>query len=994
MATAEVEIIYKSNVQGLEASVSKITDSNNAILKNTEETTKKIADDFKKVGAASAAAFGSAQVKNALDQLNAESKQLTSSLSKLQEEYVLLIGSGNKASKAFKDNVAAQAQLKSQIAEVANQQRQLNDAYGQSDQKQKSLTGQLRALKQELSLLEQEGKDNTEQFQQLTLQAAKLEDQIGDTRERVRVLASDTFKFDAAVGAVQGLAAGFEVAQGVAALFGEENQDLQEAINKTTAAIAIANGVQQLANQITGQGATKLFLLSAAQKANALATNLASGALKGFRVALAATGIGALAVGLSLIVAYWDDIKSAISGVSEESKKLGQTSLASANAEKEKLDLIEKQKEILILNGKTEKQILQDQITQSQRAIVAQENLIKTNQANLKLQIEAEKRSFEVVRNIARFGIEASVATLRALVAPLDLLIVTANKVADALGFEQITSTINEQITKFTTSSSEALASLAFDPQETKAKGEQALAESEKTLLDLQNQRAGFLNNINQQEKDAAAKNRDAAKSNDEKLKEDRDRAREELRKAEEEAFKNSLTEQERILNENNNTIAELEKNFREAQFKAGTQEAITAEKQLGDAIAQIRAEENKKIAELDKKDLQESQDKALQAAKASADATLQQQIEALQNQQAIELANAEKLGKDKKEITERYGKEIAALNVQLAQSEFNTKVSTIKALEIEEGSSLDRRIELINLEAQKRREDAKKNIADEKERAAAIELINAETNAAIREENERTGQEQIDNFLKIGKELNEIFGTFIEIQKELSEQRIEQFTAAAEIEKENINNSLDEYEDKNRKLEASELRLQRKIAAEKLKQAKLDKAKAIFDVFLNTAQAVTAAYAASVATFGQPFAGFAAAQGLLQASLIAAKPLPKFKRGGMIGGRSHEAGGTMIEAEKGEFVVNKNSVSKHRDVLEAMNRSSHDFKRYIEQRYVRPALLDIATGRKDKGVQVNATLNAKNMEREIKGLRKDLKGKNTTININGFDSRYSWRSN
>lgn len=994
MATAEIEIIYKSNVQGLEASVSKITDSNNAIVKSTEEATKKVADDFKKVGSAAAAAFGSTQVKAALDQLNSESKQLTTSLGKLQEEYVLLIGSGNKASKAFKDNVAAQAQLKSQIAEVANQQRQLNDAYGQTDQKQKSLTGQLRALKQELSTLEQEGKDNTEQFQQLTLQAAKLEDQIGDTRERVKVLASDTFKFDAAVGAVQGLAAGFEVAQGVAALFGEENQDLQEAINKTTAAIAIANGVQQLANQITGQGATKLFLLSAAQKANAFATNLASNALKGFRGALVATGVGALIVALGTVVAYWDDIKAAISGVSEESKKLSETSQNSANVEKEKLDLIEKQKEILKLNGKTEKEILQDQITQSQRAIVTQENLIKTNQANLKLQIEAEKRSFEVVRNIARFGIEASVAVLRALVAPLDLLIVTANKVADALGFEQITSTINEQITKFTTSSSEALASLAFDPQETKTKGEQALAESEKTLLDLQNQRAGFLNNINQQEKDAAAKNRDAAKGNDDKLKEDRDRAREELRKAEEEAFQNSLTEQERILNENNAKILELEKNFREAQFKAGTQEAITAEKQLGDAIAQIRAEENKKIAELDKKDLQESQDKALQAAKGSADATLQQQIEALQNQQAIELGNAEQLGADKKEITERYGKEIAALNEQLAQSEFNTKVNTLKALEIAEGSSLDRRIELINLEAEKRREEARKNIKDAKELSAALELINAETNAAIREENKKTAQEQVDNFFNITNEVADIIGGLAELQKEQSENRITEIQAQSEAELEAINSTTDSEIDKQRKREALELRTNRAIAAEKIKQAKLEKAISLFDIAINTAAAVSKAVAQSPLTFGLPWSAFALAQGAIQAGIVASKPLPKFKQGGIIGGKSHEAGGTVIEAEKGEFVVNKKSVSKHRDILEAMNRSSHDLNKLIDERYIRPAILDYASKSKDRSVIVNASLNSKSMEKKLDRLNKTMASKNLVVNINGSDSRYSWRNN
>ena len=973
MATAEVEIIYKSNVQGLEASVSKITDSNNAILKSTEDTTKKIADDFKKVGAAGAAAFGSAQVKNALDQLNAESKQLTSSLSKLQEEYVLLIGSGNKASKAFKDNVAAQAQLKSQIAEVVNQQRQLNEAYGQTDQKQKSLTGQLRALKQELATLEQEGKDNTEQFQQLTLQAAKLEDQIGDTRERVRVLASDTFKFDAAVGAVQGLAAGFEVAQGVAALFGEENQDLQEAINKTTAAIAIANGVQQLAAQITGQGATKLFLLSAAQKANAFATNLASNALKTFRGALAATGVGALVVALGAVVAYWDDIKAAISGVSDEQEALNAKAAADVTAQQNKLDAIGNQENILRLQGKSEEDILKLKIAQTDEVIAATEESIRQQQITLEAQLEAERRNRQILSGILQFA-----------TAPLQAVIEGIDFISQKLSGEKL---IDFNI-------GDSLASLVFDPEEVEAEGRASIAEAQKQLETLKNQRAGFQLSIQQANKDAATKNRDAANDAAKKEKEDRDKAREELRKAEEEAFKNTLTEQERLLNENNEKVIELERNFREARFKAGSQEAITAEKQLGDAIAQIRAEEAKKLAELDKKDLQESQDKALQAAKASADATLQQQIEALQKQQAIELANAEKLGADKKEITERYGKEIAALNEQLAQSEFNTKVNTLKALEVIEGSSLDRRIELINLEAEKRREEARKNIKDAEELSTALELINAETNAAIREENKKTAQEQVDNFFNITNEVADIIGGLAELQKEQSENRISDIQAQSEAELEAINSSAESEIDKQRKREALELRTNRAIAAEKIKQAKLEKAISLFDIAINTAAAVSKAVAQSPLTFGLPWSAFALAQGAIQAAIVSSKPLPKFKKGGMIGGKSHEAGGTVIEAERGEFVVNKKSVSKHRDILEAMNRSSHDLNKLINERYIRPAILDYASKSKDGAVVVNASLNSKSMEKKLDRLNKTMASKNLVVNINGSDSRYSWRNN
>jgi hypothetical protein len=298
----------------------------------------------------------------------------------------------------------------------------------------------------------------------------------------------------------------------------------------------------------------------------------------------------------------------------------------------------------------------------------------------------------------------------------------------------------------------------------------------------------------------------------------------------------------------------------------------------------------------------------------------------------------------------------------------------------------------LIELEAERRRNAANDSIKDEKQRAAAIELINAETQAAIRAERDKTDSEAVDNALKVAQEVGDLFKGLADLQKQASEQRITEIQDSSQAELDAINKGTESEIDKQRKREALEKRTNAKIAAEKLKQAKLDRGIAIFDVIIKTAQAVNAAVAAAPLTFGLPWSAFAAANGAIQLAAIQAQPLPKFKKGGPVGGRSHEAGGTIIEAEKGEFVVNKQSASRHRDALDAMNRSSDAFKKYIEQRYVRPALFDFAANRKDKSVVVNASLNSKSMEKEIKGLRKDIRSKNTTININGTDNRYTWQ--
>jgi hypothetical protein len=142
------------------------------------------------------------------------------------------------------------------------------------------------------------------------------------------------------------------------------------------------------------------------------------------------------------------------------------------------------------------------------------------------------------------------------------------------------------------------------------------------------------------------------------------------------------------------------------------------------------------------------------------------------------------------------------------------------------------------------------------------------------------------------------------------------------------------------------------------------------------------------------PIGILTAAAGVAQIAIISATPIPKFKKGGPVGGKSHEAGGTLIEAERGEYVVNKSSVSQHRKALDAMNTSSAAFKKFIDEKYVRPAIAGYAMNSKRDGITVNASLNSKSMERKLDKLNKTMAGKQMIVNINGSDSRYSWQQN
>ena len=224
-------------------------------------------------------------------------------------------------------------------------------------------------------------------------------------------------------------------------------------------------------------------------------------------------------------------------------------------------------------------------------------------------------------------------------------------------------------------------------------------------------------------------------------------------------------------------------------------------------------------------------------------------------------------------------------------------------------------------------------------------------------------------------------------MSKQASEQRISDITASSEAELEAINNSEQLERDKIKQRAALEKRTQAAIASEKTKQANRDKALALFQAIVSTSRAVAEALP------NIPLSILVGAAGAIQIAAIASQPVPKFEKGGEVGGKRHSEGGTIVEAEKGEYIVNRKQTSAHRRELNALNQSSDAFKKLINERYVRPALMNYMLNSKSKevGVNVNATLNSKSMEAELKGLRKDLRNEKRQYN-NSIDQRYQWQ--
>ena len=118
-------------------------------------------------------------------------------------------------------------------------------------------------------------------------------------------------------GALGGVASGFELAQGSMALFGVEGENVQAALLKVQSAMALSQGLQGLKEAKTsfialGDSAKKTAvgqsILTAATAAYTFVTSAATTGLKLFRAALISTGIGALIVGVGLLIANFEKI--------------------------------------------------------------------------------------------------------------------------------------------------------------------------------------------------------------------------------------------------------------------------------------------------------------------------------------------------------------------------------------------------------------------------------------------------------------------------------------------------------------------------------------------------------------------------------------------------------------------------------------------------------------------------------------------------------------
>jgi len=114
-------------------------------------------------------------------------------------------------------------------------------------------------------------------------------------------------------GSIKTLTGVVGIAAGAMGAFGIENEKVQETLLKVQSAIAFTTGVKDLSEGFKQLGLT--------QKLYNTITQLTTTTMGKLKLALASTGIGALIVGLGLLIANWDEVKLAVESFIEVSWK-------------------------------------------------------------------------------------------------------------------------------------------------------------------------------------------------------------------------------------------------------------------------------------------------------------------------------------------------------------------------------------------------------------------------------------------------------------------------------------------------------------------------------------------------------------------------------------------------------------------------------------------------------------------------------------------------
>jgi hypothetical protein len=520
--------------------------------------------------------------------------------------------------------------ITSDASKATEDVQKLDKAFEETDKSVKSLRTQLKEAQAEVGLMADKFGATSKEAINAAKKAADLKDRIGDAKALTDAFNPDA-KFKAVASSLAGVAGGFSALQGAMALFGNENKDVEKALLKVNAAMALSQGLQAVGESVDSfkqlgavikstttfqelnNAATKTA--AAVQKAFGVSVETTSTGFKVLKGAIVATGIGALVVLLGEVINNFDAISKWI-----KSSPLG----ALANGVGK---LVEQFTDFIGVTSEAERN-LNKLSGANKRANEDIENRIKV----LKAQGGSEKEIYD----LSQKRVENELSTLRESLKTKGKLTDEEAKQFRDLKTEQLVLTAD-----YNKKNADAAAKAAEDAKKKRDEANKQAIEDKKTadkmLLDLQNEKAlAEIKSEDDKAKKQAEINMNARIAEIDALKVDT-KTKNELKKATEEAYQLEVKEIDDKIKEKR---AENDKKFEEelqqtlseariAKFKEGKEKEVAAldealvaetkkvldnadytEEQKGLMVAALREKYGAEVAEIDAKYVKEADEK------------------------------------------------------------------------------------------------------------------------------------------------------------------------------------------------------------------------------------------------------------------------------------------------------------------------------------------------------------------------------------------------
>jgi hypothetical protein len=163
-----------------------------------------------------------------------------------------------------------------------------------------SLKQQLREAQNEVNTLSEKFGATSKEAINAAKKAAQLKDAIGDAKALTDAFNPDQ-KFKALSSSLAGAAGGFAALQGAVGLFGNKAEAVEKTLLKVQSALALSQGLEAVGNSIDS-----FKVLGSVVK------DSVSKAFGTLRSAIISTGIGALVVGVGLLIANFETVKKVV----------------------------------------------------------------------------------------------------------------------------------------------------------------------------------------------------------------------------------------------------------------------------------------------------------------------------------------------------------------------------------------------------------------------------------------------------------------------------------------------------------------------------------------------------------------------------------------------------------------------------------------------------------------------------------------------------------